>query len=57
MEPGDAAWSRAEAAWLAPPEPENCPDCEDGIVERLGSALWAADDVVVDVEATEETEA
>ena len=35
MQPGDAAWSRAEAAWLTPPEPEECPDCEDGIVVEV----------------------
>jgi len=31
MEPGDAAWSRAEAAWLTQPDPPECPRCGAGL--------------------------
>lgn len=33
MRPGDAAWSRAEAAWLTPPEREECPECGGDVCE------------------------
>ena len=44
MRPGDAAWSRAEAAWLTPPEREECPECGDDVLEDADGAYCASDD-------------
>lgn len=42
MRPGDAAWSRAEAAWLTP-EDEECPEC-GGWIEETDTLIRCASD-------------
>lgn len=37
--PGDAAWSRAEARYLEPPDAPECPECGDYIEEDADGAV------------------